>query len=174
MPHETIWRDWVLQRAAWILSATAKSDPRIQATTNRLGPPIAERNLSYFLDNLKRTIRREQGIILLCAFCVLVACHPRPTEDLVLADVAVRAAQKSRADTLSPDAFRQAENHFLRAKKDYQEGYFDSCKKNATQARLLAEKAEYEATMKQMQLKGKMLNDDEPYGAPVFEGPKGP
>ncbi len=85
----------------------------------------------------------------------LVACHPRPTEDLVLADVAVRSAQKVKADSLAPDLFRKAENHFLRAKKDYSEGYYDSCKKNANSARIFAEQAEFKSLQKQTQLRDK-------------------
>ena len=33
----------------------------------------------------------------------LVACHPRPTEELAIADVALKAAQKVKADSLAPD-----------------------------------------------------------------------
>jgi hypothetical protein len=95
----------------------------------------------------------------------VVACHPRPTEELVLADVAIRAAQKVKADALAPDLFRKAENHLLRAKKDYAEGYYESCKKNATEARLSAEQAEYKAFQKQTQLKDK--NPDEDFAAPT-------
>lgn len=86
---------------------------------------------------------------------LLAACHPRPVEDLALADVAIRAAQKVKADALAPDKFRQAENFYLRAKRDFADGYYDSCKKFANEARLMAEKAEYGALYKQTQLKSK-------------------
>lgn len=91
---------------------------------------------------------------------LLCACHPRPTEDLVLADVALRAAHKVKADALSPDLYRKAENHFLRAKKDYADGYYDSCKKNANNARMLAEQAEYGSLRKQTQLRDRPGDDD--------------
>jgi len=84
----------------------------------------------------------------------VAACHPRPVEDMVLADVALKAAQKVKADVLAPDVFRKAENFYLRAKKDYHEGYFDSAKKFAHEARQTAEQAEYRALVKQTELKG--------------------
>ncbi len=95
----------------------------------------------------------------------LVACHPRPTEELAIADVALKAAQKVKADSLAPDFFRKAENFYLRAKKDFIEGYYDSCKKFANQARMMAEKAEYRALQKQTQIKNKVVGDDDASGA---------
>ncbi len=78
----------------------------------------------------------------------IVGCAHRPIDEMILADVAVKAAQKSKADTLAPDLFRRAENYYLRAKKDYKEGYFDQCKENANSARILAEQAEFKALQK--------------------------
>lgn len=82
-----------------------------------------------------------------------MGCHPRPVEDLAIADVALRAAQKSKADSLAPDLYRKAENLFLRAKKDYAEGYYDSARKFANESRMLAEQAEFKSIQKQTQLK---------------------
>jgi hypothetical protein len=93
----------------------------------------------------------------------LAACHPRPLDDLAIADVALKAAQKVKADSLAPDFFRKAENFYLRAKKDFADGYFDSSKKFAGQARLMAEKAEYRALQRQSQMKTK-VGDEEPAG----------
>jgi hypothetical protein len=90
------------------------------------------------------------------------ACHPRPSEELALADVAVKAAQKVKADALAPDLYRKAENFYLRAKKDYNEGYYDSSRKFAEQARVMAEKAEYKSLLRQTQLKGKSPDDEAP------------
>ena len=92
-------------------------------------------------------------------FLFLGACHPRPIEDLVLADVALKAAQKVKADALAPDLYRRAENLFLRAKKDFNEGYFDSSRKYANDARQFAEKAEYKALLKQTQMKEKTAEE---------------
>jgi len=97
------------------------------------------------------------GFFLLIGF--VGACHPRPTHELVLADVAMKAAQKAKADSLVPDSFRKAENFFLRAKKDYSEGYFDAAARHANDARLLAEQAEFQAFKKQSQIRGRA---DEP------------
>src|SRR5262249_3538357 len=95
------------------------------------------------------------------------ACSSRPVEDLALADVALKAAQRNKADMMAPDAYRKAENYYLRAKKDYQEGYFDSAKKNANEARMAAEQSEYQALLKQSQVRSKTL--DEPDLPPPSE-----
>lgn len=87
----------------------------------------------------------------------MVSCHPRPLDDMILADVALKAAQKVKAEVLAPDTFRRAENYYLRARKDFNEGYFESAKKYANQARQTAEQAEYQSVMKQMELKGGMI-----------------
>lgn len=97
------------------------------------------------------------------------ACHPRPTEQMVLADVALKSAQKVKAESLAPDHFRKAENFYLRAKKDYAEGYYDSARKYADEARVMAEQAEFRSLKKQTELKGK--TDDETQ-VPVQEGAK--
>ena len=90
---------------------------------------------------------------------LVTACASKPVEYLAFADVAVKAAQKAKAESLSGDLYRQAENYLLRAKKDYAEGYYESCRKNADQARRLAEQAEYQALGKQNRV------------APVTEAP---
>lgn len=82
-----------------------------------------------------------------------MACQHRPIEELVLADVAVKAAQKVKADSMAPDTFRKAENYFLRSKRDYEEGYYDACIKHANEARMLAEQAEYQSLLRQSRLK---------------------
>jgi len=85
----------------------------------------------------------------------LVGCESRPVKELALADVAIRSAQKVKAEALATDEFRRAENFYLRAKKDYADGYFDSSKKYAIEARLSAERAEYAALYKQQKVKGR-------------------
>jgi len=112
------------------------------------------------------------------------ACTQRPVVDLTLADVALKAAQKVRADSLAPDQYRQAENFYLRAKKDFAEGYYDSCKKYSNQARLLAEQAEYRSLLKQNQVRTKTGDSDDsrlraqpemqaPGGVQDFQGSSG-
>jgi hypothetical protein len=89
----------------------------------------------------------------------VTACHPRPMEDMILADAALKAAQKVKAEVLAPDFYRKAENFYLRAKKDFSEGYFESAKKFANIARQTAEQAEYQSLLKQTELKGGTVND---------------
>ena len=102
---------------------------------------------------------------------LLVGCHPRPVADIALADVALKAAQKVKADAMAPDAYRRAENFFLRAKKDFADGYFDSSRKFANQARMMAEQAEFKALQKQSQMKNRPAEDE---GAgPQAGGPPG-
>ena len=84
----------------------------------------------------------------------IVACHPRPVDDLAFADLAIKAAGRAKADSLAPDVYRKAENFYLRAKKDYSDGYFESCRKNAEEARKQAELSELQALKKQGQIKG--------------------
>ena len=67
----------------------------------------------------------------------------------------MKAAQKVKADALAVDEFRKAENYFLRAKKDFSDGYFDSSRKYANEARMAAERAEYQAIWKATRIKEK-------------------
>lgn len=99
----------------------------------------------------------------------MTACHPRPIDDMILADVALKAAQKVKAEVLAPDTFRKAENFYLRAKKDYNEGYFESAKKFAHRARQTAEQAEYQSVLKQTELKGGVVEPET-----VAPNPDGP
>lgn len=91
----------------------------------------------------------------------LLGCQHRPIQELVLADVAVKAASKVKADALAPDMYRKAENTYLRAKRDFEEGYYDSCRKFANDARILAEKAEYAAIFKQSKIRSSSPEDGE-------------
>ncbi|MBI4404413.1 MAG: hypothetical protein HY537_09645 [Deltaproteobacteria bacterium] len=106
-------------------------------------------------------------LFLTCIFLAvgLIRCQHRPIDEMVLADVALKSAQKAKADMHAPDTFRKAENLYLRAKKDYSEGYFDSCMKFAKDARLAAEQAEYHALHKQSQIRDKVdSSSDKPLG----------
>lgn len=91
----------------------------------------------------------------------VISCHPRPMDDMILADVALKAAQKVKAEVLAPDSYRKAENFYLRAKKDFNEGYFESAKKFANEARMMAEQAEYQSLVKQTELKGGFVPEPE-------------
>ena len=85
----------------------------------------------------------------------LVGCESRPVKELALADVAIRSAQKAKAESFATDEFRKAENFYLRAKKDFSDGYFDSSRKYANEARLAAERSEFKAFAKQQKIKGR-------------------
>ena len=106
---------------------------------------------------MKKFYQLVPGLVILLG---LAACHPRPVEDLAIADVAIKAAQKVKADSLAPDFFRKAENFYLRAKKDFAEGYYESSQKFAQQARMMAEKAEYRALQRQSQSKTKVMDEE--------------
>lgn len=92
---------------------------------------------------------------LVFAAFLLSGCESRPIKELALADVAIRSAQKVKAESLATDEFRRAENYYLRAKKDYADGYYDSSRKYAVDARLSAERAEYTALAKQQKVKAR-------------------
>jgi hypothetical protein len=113
------------------------------------------------------------GLLLLICLLALAACHPRPVEDMALADAALKAAQKAKADALAPDAFRKAENNYLRAKRDFVDGYYDSAKRFAGQARMMAEQAEFKAVQKQSALKNGP-DAAAAAGAPNGPAPSGP
>ncbi len=106
----------------------------------------------------------------LLVFFVVLGCQSRPVKELALADVAIRAAQKAKAESLSTDEFRRAENFYLRAKKDYSDGYYDSSRKHASEARLAAERAEYSALLKQQKTKGRDDATDAPIAPSVGGG----
>lgn len=97
--------------------------------------------------------------LIIVFFLLFAGCQHKPIEQLVFADAAIKAAQKAKADSLAPDLFRKAENYFLRAKTDYEEGYFDSCYKFANEARLAAEQAEYQSLLKQSKAKDQVFDD---------------
>ena len=60
-------------------------------------------------------------------------------------EVALRAAKEVGADNLAPELYRNANEHGLIARKEYRFKNFQAAKLAAEQARLLAEKAEFES-----------------------------
>mgnify|MGYP005860052799 CR=1 FL=1 len=115
----------------------------------------------------------KQGLWLVGCLFLLSACASRPINEMTLADTALKAAQKAKADALAPDDYRRAENFFLRAKRDYDEGYFESARKFARDARLAAERAEFTALKKQAQLKSADPGADGGSGGPYSSDPGG-
>ncbi|MCB0404290.1 MAG: DUF4398 domain-containing protein [Bdellovibrionales bacterium] len=109
-------------------------------------------------------LKNSNTFLLFAAVLVFLAgCNSKPIHELILADTAIKAAQKAKADSLATDLYRKAENNFLRAKQDYREGYYDSCRNFADTARQTAEQAEYQALLKQSKMKGSESSDD--YGS---------
>jgi hypothetical protein len=105
-------------------------------------------------DSLSLIIDNVNPFLFFILFGV-ISCQSRPVKELALADLALKSAQKAKADSLSEETYRKAENYYLRAKKDYAEGYFGSSGKFAEQARAFAEKAEFIALYKQGKARGK-------------------
>lgn len=103
------------------------------------------------------------SLLIAGAVVFLAGCNSKPVHELILADTALKAAQKAKADSLATDLYRKAENNFLRAKQDYKEGYFDSSRNFADTARQTAEQAEYQSLLKQSKMKGSETSDD--YGS---------
>lgn len=95
----------------------------------------------------------KQVLCLAGCIVLVLGCASRPIDEMTLADTAIKAAQKAKADALAPDDYRRAENFYLRAKRDYAEGYFQSARKFARDARIAAERAEFTALKKQAQLR---------------------
>lgn len=58
---------------------------------------------------------------------------------------ALRAAKEVQADTLAPELYRQANEWFLKARREYKFKNFKDAKDNAAKARKFAEQAEFEA-----------------------------
>jgi hypothetical protein len=58
---------------------------------------------------------------------------------------AIRASREVQADTLAPELFRQSNEWFFQAKREYKFKNFKLAKKYADKARFLAEQAEFEA-----------------------------
>lgn len=58
---------------------------------------------------------------------------------------AIRAAREVQADTLAPELYRQSNEWFFRAKREYKFKNFDLARTYSDKARLFAEDAEFEA-----------------------------
>ncbi len=67
----------------------------------------------------------------------------RPIQEMSDAAAALKAAREVQADTNSTDYFRLSEELFFKARQEYRYKNFARAKKYATEARELAEKAEF-------------------------------
>jgi Domain of unknown function (DUF4398) len=86
------------------------------------------------------------GILLLlftAPGCTLMAT--RPVQEMANATAALRAAREVQSDSLAPELFRQSNELFLKAKKEYRFKNFYLAKEYLGQSQKLAERAEFEA-----------------------------
>ena len=75
--------------------------------------------------------------------CALTAT--RPVQEMSDTGAAIRAAKEVQADTLAPELYRQANEWFLKARREYKFKNFLFAKEYAGKARKFAEQAEFEA-----------------------------
>ena len=75
--------------------------------------------------------------------CTLVAT--RPVQLMSDTSSAIKAAKEVQADTLSPELYRQANEWFFRAKREYKYKNFYLTQEYAETAKRFAEQAEYDA-----------------------------
>lgn len=69
----------------------------------------------------------------------------RPVQQMSDASAALRAAREVQADTLAAGLFREANEVFLRARREYHFRNYSEAETFADEARQLAERAEFEA-----------------------------
>jgi hypothetical protein len=75
--------------------------------------------------------------------CTILAT--RPVQEMSDTAAALRAAKEVSADTLAPELYRQANEWFFKAKREYKFKNFDLAQTYSNKARLYAEDAEFEA-----------------------------
>ncbi len=69
----------------------------------------------------------------------------RPVQDMSDTNAAIHAAKEVQADTLAPELYRQANEWFFRARKEYKFKNFALAEEYAQKARIFAEQAEFES-----------------------------
>ncbi len=80
---------------------------------------------------------------ILLSSCSITAV--RPAQEMSNMEVAIRAAKEVGADVLAPELYRTSLERGQQARKEYRFKNFMQAKTLADQARLFAEKAEYES-----------------------------
>ena len=83
------------------------------------------------------------AIALTASSCSLF--YARPVQNMSDTSAAIKAAREVQADTLAPELFRQSNEWFFRAKREYRSKNFQLADEYAHKARFFAEQAEYEA-----------------------------
>ena len=69
----------------------------------------------------------------------------RPVQEMSDTAAAIRAAKEVQSDTLAPELYRQSNEWFFKAKREYKFKNFDLAKTYSSKARRFAEEAEFEA-----------------------------
>jgi hypothetical protein len=85
-------------------------------------------------------------LLLVLSGCALF--YGRPTQSMSDTAAAIKAAREVQADSLSPDLYRESNEWFMKAKREYKFKNFKLAKDYAEKARDLAEKAEFESLRK--------------------------
>lgn len=84
----------------------------------------------------------------LCVFGAVSGCSilvARPVQEMSDTAAAIKAAREVQADTLTPELFRQANEAYQLARREYKFKNFELARQYAAQARSFAEQAEFEA-----------------------------
>ncbi len=93
-------------------------------------------------------MKKAAGGFALLLVLASVACSVtavRPSQSMSDMEVSMKAALEVSADTLAPEIYRLAHESALIARKEYKFKNFELAKKFADQARLYAERSEFEA-----------------------------
>jgi len=85
------------------------------------------------------------GIIILTTIGGCAVVSTRPTQEMADTQSAIRAAKEVQADSLAPDLYRQSNEWFFKAKREYKLKNFSFAEDYAEKAREFAEQAEFEA-----------------------------
>jgi hypothetical protein len=100
---------------------------------------------SRFSD-LKGTLRvSPASFLFLAALSACAITAVRPAQEMSNMEVAIHAAKEVNADVLAPELFRMAQESGLKARRDYRLKNFKEAKQLADQARVFAERAEFES-----------------------------
>ena len=82
-------------------------------------------------------------LLVMVTGCAIFAS--RPVQEMSDTGAAIRAAREVQADILAPELYRQSNEWFFKAKREYKFKNFDLARNYADKARFYAENAEFEA-----------------------------
>lgn len=83
------------------------------------------------------------SLLLLSTACTIFAT--RPVQEMSDTQATLKAAREVQADTLAPELYRNANEWFLKARREYKLKNFHLSREYAERARFFAEEAEFEA-----------------------------